>query len=202
MLLASAVTVAVILSVGLVGTVGAEEQPSWWDDMWNWCHGGGSGAGAGVTLDRGTLNGVAKVLGMDAQEIASQLGSGKSVFDIAAAKGAKEKIVDGVLAPYKDTLAIQVKYGYITQGDADNLLTQRQEWLNKVFAQTGSAQTNGGASRGFGSMMDSFGGIMGGFGGMMGGFGGMMGGSGGMMGGSAGTNGGPGGMMGGWGRTY
>ena len=170
--LAAVVLVVAALGLAVAGSASAAEgeQDSWWQDMWEWCHGegwGGPGAGGGAFLDWGTANAVSKALGIDSDELRSQMNSGKSVFDIAEAKGvSKDKLVDSVLAPYRDTLAVQVKYGYITQEQADQLVKQRTDWLNQRFAQTPSSSS--------GTRPQSFRGP-GGFGGMMGGFGGMMG---------------------------
>lgn len=174
--LAVAVLVIAALAGGLVGSAAAAEEDSWWEDMWQWCHGGGGpGARGGAFLDWGTANAVSKALGMTTNELRTELDSGKSVFAVAEAKGvSKEKLVDAVLAPYRDTLAIQVKYEYLTQDEADQLLKQRTDWLNQAFAQTPTAGTSSG-TRGFRGP-GGFGGMMGRFGGMMGGFGGMMGG--------------------------
>ena len=188
----AAALVAVALTVGIAASVMAEETPppsgDWSQQMWQWCHGGGGSAPAGAYMNPAVATQVAKALGMTTQDLLAERSGGKSVFQIAAAKGVSEQqVLDAALAPYKDTLALRVKYGYITQEQADQLLQQEEQQLRSAFSATGTTGTQG-SSSGYGMGP----GMMGGYGpsgGMLGGDGGR----GGMMGGFGGR-----GMMGSW----
>lgn len=172
-----------------------------------WCH----GVGAAGSLDRVTLNRVAQLLKTTPQDITTQLQQ-KTLLEIAQAKGVTEtSLIDTLIAPYKDRLQVQVKYGYLTQTEVDQLLeAARQQAKSGVSQKTDPSAPygygSGGMMGGLGGMMSGSGGMMGGYGdngygGMMGGLGNMMGGLGGMMGGSGGMMSGSGGMMGGWGSN-
>ncbi len=131
---------------------------------------------------------IAEKLGMSAADLSKELQAGKSVAELAAAKGVDtQAIVDVLIAPQKEMMAIRQKYGFLTQEQADLAIQ------NTAAAAKARLELKG---------------YFGGFGGMMGrGMtgGGMMGG--GMMGPGAlrpnvapGTGLGPGMMGGGFGR--
>ncbi|MBI4299660.1 MAG: hypothetical protein HY677_00885 [Chloroflexi bacterium] len=156
-----------------------------------WCHGDGGGMmGLGLSLQN-----VAKLLNTDQATLIKDLQSGKTLLEIAQAKGvSQDALVNAILAPEKDMLALRVKYGALTQEEANTILqndTARVQELIKTKLDN--------TSFGHGGMMGAsgYGGMMGGngYGGMMGSYGNSAGGSGygGMMGGS-----GRGGMMGSW----
>ncbi|MCL4458476.1 MAG: hypothetical protein M1136_01600 [Chloroflexi bacterium] len=138
-------------------------------------------------LDKPTLQRIATLLGTTPDEIISQLTQGKTILEIAQAKGVnEEQLLDTILAPQKDQLQLRVKYGYLTQAEADaRLQVLREQVRLRISQPTPSSYDDddwhcpmmrGGWGSGFSG---------GGFGqGMMGG--GMMG----------------GGMMGGFGRGY
>ena len=159
-------------------------------------------------LDRVTLQRVANLLGTTPVEVTTQLQGGKTLAQLAQAKEVTEQaLTDTILQPVKDQLALQVKYGYLTQEEADARLqyeqTRTRELINTGFTSSPEDGYGPWQGRGFGGpggMMGGFGGMMRGLGGMMGGFGDMMGGFGGMMGGFGGMMGGFGGMMGSGGR--
>ncbi len=145
--------------------------------------GPGSGFGfmGGVTLQR-----VASLLGTTTDDVAAQLRQGKTLVQIAQAKNVSEQALTATITqPMKDQLALQTKYGYLTQEQADARLLAHQDRVKAMVNATPGAQgTDGNGS-----------GTCPGVG--LGGPGGMMG-SGGMMG--AGGQGGTGfagrGMMG------
>lgn len=75
--------------------------------------------GIGIRRDV-TLRRLATLLGITSDEIKTQLSSGKSLLDIATSKGKTAKdVVDTILAPFKEHLQVSIKYGYISQADAD-----------------------------------------------------------------------------------
>ncbi len=146
---------------------------------------------------------VAKLLGMTSQEIEAQLKQGKSLAEIAAAKGVNEdRLVATILAPMKEFMQAQVTSGRWTQGQLDAMLKQAEQHVRQLVKAKGTTADNWGC--GGQGMMGGWGsntpgtarsdGSFFGRGGMMGGgYGGMMG-SGGMMGGATRA----GGMMGRW----
>ena len=77
----------------------------------------------------GGLEAAAKVLGMSVEDLGKELWSGKSLADVAKAKGVdKQKVIDAMVAEAKDRLAQAVKDGHLTQAQADERakdLTQR-----------------------------------------------------------------------------
>jgi len=127
-------------------------------------------------------------LGIGADVLSGELKAGKSVADVAKEKNVDEQaLIDTLMAPQNEMMAIRVKYGYLTQDQANQALQYMSQAIKNQLE-----------SKGF----------TGGFAGMMGGgFSGMMdGGSGaGMMGGGsatgAATSQGSGGMMGGFGQN-
>lgn len=179
-----------VLGVGAVSRVMAEETPpsnEWLQQMWQYCHGtngsggmmgayGGMMGGYGM-LGAGATTEVAKLLGISAQDLLTERQSGKSIFQIAQAKGfSEQQVLDAALAPYKDELALRVKYRSITEDQVAQLVKLQEDRLRLAFSATNTAPTSGTPGAGFGprGMMGSYGG------GMMGGYGGMMGGGRGM----------------------
>lgn len=166
-------------------------------------------------MDRVTLQRVATALKTTPEDITAQLQQGKTLAQIAQAKNVGEQaLIDTLLQPIKDQLALNVKYGYMTQELADTHLKNQQDRIKQLVETVPGANGDDGygschaamGSYGAGMMGGAGGmmggsGMMGGFGGMMGGFGGMMGNLGNMMGFGRTTSaspGGSGGMMGNW----
>ncbi len=141
------------------------------------CH--GAGGGDPVTLTR-----VAALLNITADQLKQELTAGKTLAQVAQAKGISEDAVaTTILAPRKDMLAVMARYGYLTQEQADQIY-QRLTEVTKTAINTAAWGT---AGYGSGGMMQSGTGY--GPGGMMqGGFGGAQSGYG-------------SGMMRGWGRN-
>ncbi|MDP3064347.1 MAG: hypothetical protein Q8O40_14220 [Chloroflexota bacterium] len=145
--------------------------------------GGGMGLADQVTLTR-----VAGVLGISADDLLAQLKEGKTVAQVAEAKGVStDTVADTILAPEAEILTVRVKYGYLTQEQADSILAQAAQRVEQMLTIVHSGLTGERPAAGQGDE-HGHGGMMGGSssGGMMGGAssGGMMGGgnSGGMMG--------------------
>ncbi len=175
----------------------------------------------GGYLDNATLNRVAVVLGITPAELTTQLQSGKTLAQVAKDKNvATDKVVEAILAPYKDQLQLRVKYGYITQAQADLSLTTARQQAELTLTQTfkapgvvGGPNTPGYSTddmvsycnnmmggAGMGNMMGGGNGMMGS--GMMGNFGGgsntLGGGNSFGFGGRGMMGGNGGGMMGSW----
>ncbi|MBI2305629.1 MAG: hypothetical protein HYU86_12895 [Chloroflexi bacterium] len=138
-------------------------------------------------LDTVTLNRIATLLGTTVSDLTQQLQGGKTLLGIAQSKGVSEStLINTILEPFKDQIQLSVKYGYLTQTQADEAITEAIETIKELLAQPIQSNTSWGNCPMHGGLG---GGMMGG--GMMGGGGtGMMGGGYGMMGG---------GMMGGYG---
>ena len=65
---------------------------------------------------------VAKILGITPQELRTQLESGKTLAQIAAAQGiSKSELIDKLVAAAKADLAADVKAGRLTQAQADKI---------------------------------------------------------------------------------
>jgi hypothetical protein len=93
---------------------------------------------------------VAQLLGTTQDDVKAQLAAGKTLADLAAAKNVtQEALIQTLLGPYTDHLALMVKYGYMTQAQADTLKQQATTRLQAVVAS--KIGTEPGA--GFGGMM-------------------------------------------------
>jgi len=107
---------------------------------------GGSGLMGGYLTPQ-----LATLLGTTTADLKTQLTSGKTLADLAAAKGVSQaQLTQTMMGPYADHLAIMVKYGYLTQTQADDLAQQAQTRLQSVI--TSQFQLNNGFL-GMGGMM-------------------------------------------------
>lgn len=76
------------------------------------------------------MEALAKLLGMDRDEIREQRQKGKSLAEIAKAKGVDaEKVIDTLLKARKTRLDAAVKAGRLTQAEADKMLEAYKERL-------------------------------------------------------------------------
>lgn len=171
-----AVILALVALVAVGGTVWAyggtrtaQTNPDDWDGGWCPMMGGaGPSWGAGY-LGNAALTRVAQVLGLTPAELTAQLQTGKALAQIAQEKGvATTKLVEAIILPHQDKLKQRVSSGYLTQAQADQLLSQAQERANSIINQPNPLgvprEGTYGPGRGFGR-----GGMMGGGrGGMMG----------------------------------
>jgi len=83
----------------------------------------------GHTLDR-----VAQKLNMSTSDLLAALQKGQTLKDIAASKNVSESdLADYILAPLKDSLAVDVKYGQMTQQQADAALANAKQALTKLM---------------------------------------------------------------------
>ncbi|MBI2865925.1 MAG: hypothetical protein HYX99_01000 [Chloroflexi bacterium] len=156
-------------------------------------HHGEQGTGSGLLGDWQTIQRVSALLRLTPQDIATRLEGGETPAAIAQAQGVSlTDLVNTILAPFKEQLQVRVKYGYITQEQADFIIWQRTQALETLLQQPIATPTAGATGMMGPGMMAGPQGVApgaSGSGGMMGG--GMMGG--GMMGGS---------MMGGTGQAW
>jgi polyhydroxyalkanoate synthesis regulator phasin len=87
--------------------------------------------GAGLALDA-----AAKVLGITADELRTELQSGKTIAEIAKAHGIDvQKVIDGLAADAKTKLDAAVKAGKLTQEQADARLKKMTDRLTKLVNQ-------------------------------------------------------------------
>ena len=88
---------------------------------------------------------VAALLGTTVTDLESQLTGGKTLADIAGAKGvSQEQLIQTIIAPYKDHLDLMVKYGYITQDHENTFLQQAQLRLQTLItSKLNSTDANG-----------------------------------------------------------
>ncbi len=115
-----------------------------------WWFGGKSDPANNPTVKR-----VADKLGISAQELVSEVKAGKSVADVAKGKNVDlQALVDTILVPQAEILQIGVKYGYISQEQADKLLKSMQERVRNRLEKKGSL---GGLGWGRGHMGPGFG---------------------------------------------
>jgi len=137
--------------------------------------------------DLSAQNRVAELLGISSTDLQTQLQGGATLQGLAAAKNvSSDVLVAAILAPQKDMLDLQVKYGRLTAEQAQQALEALTASAQVLVQATFAGSTSGTWSGGYCPMMggaygsddtvpgfNRFGGIMGG--GMMGGRG-MMGG--------------------------
>jgi len=165
----------------------------------------------GCPMLNGNYQAVSDLVGMTTQEIQAELQQGKSLVEIAAAKGVTEdQLVAAIIEPMKTFMQGQVTSGFWTQEQVDARLKLAEQHIRLFINASGNSTGYGWGmmGNGYNIMGGNYGGMMGGWGtnngtsgtgafrgGMMGGnYGGMMGGRGTNSGGSFGR----GGMMGGW----
>lgn len=155
-----ALAAVAVLAIGTAAAVSAQTPtPSQGQPGWG-CWGGGA-YGSYDPATNPTLERLADKIGISAADLAQQLKDGKSVLDVAGSKVSEQDLVNLLVAPQTDMLNLRVKYGYLTQDQANA--------MQKYLADRAKAQLEQkGFAFGWG------GGMMGGYAGpgMMGGYGG------------------------------
>lgn len=102
----------------------------------------------GVYFDSSTLARLAGILGLTPADLTSQLQSGKTLAQIAQSKNISTgTLVDAIVAPYADQVALQLKYGYITQEQSQSLLDAARQRANTLLTQ--DLSTSQGYSNGY-----------------------------------------------------
>ncbi len=128
---------------------------------WGACGGGGFGP---VWSDA-----VTKLLGLTAEQIQAQRREGKSLAQIAAAKGVTENaLVAAILAERKELIQKRVTAGLLTQAQADQMLKVMEQNIRESVKRTTIGPPDNRGAYGFGQP-----GMMGGRG-MMGRWGGQV----------------------------
>ncbi len=149
----------------------------------------------GAYIDGPTLTRVAEALGLTPEELNTDLQAGETLAEIAQEQNVPEDtVIAAIVAPYAEQLKLQVRYGYLTEDQADTLLETAREHASSLLEENLSG--TGRNADWWEEMEDYCDNMMGDYDGSTG-YGGMMGG--GMMGNYGGGYGmmGPG-MMGGW----
>ena len=89
--------------------------------------------GNGIFLDSPALTRLAEALGLTPDELASRLQEGEILAQIAREQGIpEEELVEAIVSPHADQIALRVKYGYLTESQAETLLEtarERATWL-------------------------------------------------------------------------
>jgi len=131
--------------------------------------GGSSMMGRGMPDWAGMDDAAEKLLGMTAEQIQAERLAGKSLVEIAKAKGVSEDaLIKAILDEHKASLAKLVADGKLTQAQADLMTTRMQEQVKLMVERAGTGpmwQTQPGQSQGQGVAPMQ----RGGRGGMMGG---------------------------------
>ncbi|MBI2906610.1 MAG: hypothetical protein HYX92_03015 [Chloroflexi bacterium] len=101
---------------------------------------------------------VTRLLGMTREQVLTELKAGKSLAQIAQAKGVSEqKLIDTIVADFKAQLAKLVAEGRITQAQADARLQGIADRVKAMVERTGFGRAGGmhGAWGGFGFLSDA-----------------------------------------------
>ena len=87
---------------------------------------------------------VAALLGTTVADLQTQLASGKTLAELAAAKGvSQDQLVQTMLAPMNDQMALMLKYGYLTQDQIDSMTQQMKTRLQTVITSQVNSDTDG-----------------------------------------------------------
>jgi hypothetical protein len=96
-----------------------------------------AGMAAGQHVAAGVPQSVLQRLGMTAEQLAAERQAGKSLAQIAQAKGvSKQALVDLILADRKAVVDERVKAGTLTQAQADAMLAQMKERVTTAVDRT------------------------------------------------------------------
>jgi hypothetical protein len=148
-----AVVAATALAIGAIGVVGADPTPTpGGPGMGPWgmrgammaggfgprmaSHGAGM-HGAGMQMHGAGMDEVAALLGMTQEELQAERQSGKSLLEIAQAKGVtEEQLVATLRENHQAHLAEKVAAGYLTQEQADQMLAHMAAQTSQMITRT------------------------------------------------------------------
>ena len=124
-----------LLAGTVVSSYAADPTPTPQAGTTAYCQGiGGTGAGR---WGFSALEPVAKLLGVQTSDVASEREAGKSLAQIAQAKGVDEaKLIETIIADRKADLDALVKAGTITQAQADLMLERMQTQVKAAVERT------------------------------------------------------------------
>lgn len=157
-----ALAVVAILGIGTAAAVFAQTptpqgQFGWGCPMWGW---GGYG-NATNAANNPTIQRLADKIGVSASDLAQQLQSGKSVMEVNNGKVSEQDLVTVLIQPQVDALNLRVKYGYLTQDQANSMQQYMADRAKYQLEQKGfyfGAGGFGGPGYGPGMMGRGFGG--------------------------------------------
>ena len=126
------VLVAIVLVLGVVGTVFAQDPTPPADGV---CPYGGACDGSGY---HGTMPEIlAETLGMTAEELYAALADGQTIVELVEAQGVEmDALVEALIAPRVEQLVQAVTDGYVTQEQADwmiEMMTTHMAWRLENF---------------------------------------------------------------------
>ena len=77
---------------------------------------------------------VATLLGTTVSDLEAQLTSGKTLAELAAAKGVSQDLLkQTMLGPANDMMALMLKYGYLTQEQVDSMTQRMQDVVQTMM---------------------------------------------------------------------
>lgn len=99
--------------------------------------------GPGMGVRAMDFNRIAAFLGITTDELRTQLTGGKSLAQVATDKGKTAKdVVAIILAPWKEHLQVDVKYGYTSQAEADAMYQLRAVRTEAIISRAVPARTS------------------------------------------------------------
>jgi len=158
--LVMALAAVAVMAIGTAAVVSAQTptpqgQPGWGWGCWGW-GGGAYGNGNYDPATNPTIQRLAGKIGIAAADLVQQLKSGKSVMDVANGKVSEDDLVNVLLQPQVDMLNLRVKYGYLTQDQANAIQQTMATQARYQLEQKGFSFGWGGPGYGPG-MMGGFG---------------------------------------------
>ena len=117
---------------------------------------GAAFCGGGLALgDQVTLQHVAATLGITYDQLVQRLQNGETIAAIATAqKVALSKVVDTIVAAQTDMVNVLVKYGYVTQDQANTIIANLRTRVEAALSVTTPSATAGNGYGCFGASPD------------------------------------------------
>ena len=126
------------------------------DESWEWMESMHSWMSTSGSMHTFVWDALAKSLGLTSDELYAEVNSGKTLTQVGEEKGvSRADLLAALESAHKDNLAQAVTDGYITQEQADRILTQmsgRYEWMldSAGYGMMGGAYGPQGAGGNFG----------------------------------------------------
>jgi hypothetical protein len=113
---------------------------------------GAAFCGGGLVMnDTVTLQRIAATLGISYDQLVTDLQNGQTVASIATAQKVDlTKVVDTAVATQTDMVNVLVKYGYITQDQANTIIANLRIRIENIFSATAPAVTAAAPGYGYG----------------------------------------------------
>jgi len=142
LVLAAALAGTALAQSGTPSTPNTSCQCEGTSDMMSWgggMRGGDARGGRGMPEWAGMDDAAEKVLGMTQAEIQAQRLAGKSLAELAQAKGvSQDALIKAILDEHKVDLAKLVADGKMTQAQADAMVNRMQEQVKLMVERTGT----------------------------------------------------------------